>query len=75
MVNSATSPTPVVTQPPATSVPLAQAAVEVQLAVELILLLEQQQLPSATVLAALDIVKADFLRQASKAAANVVSTE
>jgi hypothetical protein len=43
-------------------VPLAQAAVEVQLAVELIMLLERQQLPPAVILAALDIVKADFRR-------------
>ncbi len=48
---------------------------EVQLAVELILLLEQQQLPAATVLAALDIVKADFLRQANKAAENLILPE
>ena len=50
--------------PPFTTapVPLAQAAVEVQLAVELIMLLEQQQLPPAVVLAALDIVQADFRR-------------
>lgn len=43
-------------------VPLAQAAVEVQLAVDLIMLLEQQQLPTQTILAALDIVQADFRR-------------
>ena len=43
-------------------VPLAQAAVEVQLAVELIMLLEQQQLPIQIILAALDIVQADFRR-------------
>lgn len=46
-------------------VPLAQAPLEVQLAVELILLLEQQQLSSEIILAALEIVKADFLRQAA----------
>jgi len=66
MVNCATHSTPVETQPPDTPIPLAQAAVEVQLAVELILLLEQQQLPAATVFAALDIVKADLLRQANE---------
>jgi hypothetical protein len=43
-------------------VPLAQAAVEVQLAVDLIMLLEQQQLPPQVILAALDIVQADFRR-------------
>ncbi len=43
-------------------VPLAQAAIEVQLAVDLIMLLEQQQLPPALILAALDIVQADFQR-------------
>ena len=43
-------------------VPLAQAALEVQLAVDLILLLEQQQLPPAVVLAALEIVQTDFRR-------------
>lgn len=75
MVNCATHSTPVVTQPPDTPIPLALAAVEVQLAVELILLLEQQQLPAATVLAALDIVKADFLRQANKAAENLILPE
>jgi len=41
-------------------VPLAQAAVEIQLAVDLIMLLEQQQLPPAVILAALKIVKKDF---------------
>lgn len=50
-------------------VPLAQAALEVQLAVELILLLEHQQLPASTILAALEIVKSDFLRQAARTAA------
>ncbi|MDR7123075.1 DUF2496 domain-containing protein [Rheinheimera soli] len=39
---------------------LAEAPLEVQLAVELILLLEQQDLPAHTVLAALDIVQRDF---------------
>ncbi|HCU66436.1 MAG TPA: DUF2496 domain-containing protein [Rheinheimera sp.] len=43
--------------------PLAQAPTEVQLAVDLIMLLEQQQLPVATVLAALAIVQKDFQRQ------------
>jgi hypothetical protein len=43
-------------------VPLAQAAIEVQLAVDLIMLLEQQQLPPTVILAALDIVQADFRR-------------
>ena len=41
-------------------VPLAQAAVEIQLAVDLIMLLEQQQLPPAVILAALEIVQQDF---------------
>jgi hypothetical protein len=45
-----------------TPVPLAQAAIEVQLAVELIMLLEQQQLPPTVILAALEIVQADFRR-------------
>ncbi len=70
MVDSASSTLPGETAPPATPIPLAQAAVEVQLAVELILLLEQQQLPITTVLAALEITKADFLRQLNKAATN-----
>jgi Protein of unknown function (DUF2496) len=39
---------------------LSDAPLEVQLAVELILLLEQQDLPAETVLAALDIVQHDF---------------
>jgi len=37
-------------------IPLAEAAAEVQLAVDLILLLEQHQLPADLVLAALTIV-------------------
>jgi len=45
-----------------TPVPLAQAAIEVQLAVELIMLLEHQQLPRTVILAALEIVQADFRR-------------
>ncbi|RVU40500.1 DUF2496 domain-containing protein [Rheinheimera riviphila] len=45
-----------------TPVPLAQAAVEIQLAVDLIMLLEQQQLPPAVILAALEIVQQDFQR-------------
>jgi hypothetical protein len=48
-----------------TPVPLAQAAIEVQLAVELIMLLEQQQLPPTVILAALEIVQADFRRTLS----------
>jgi hypothetical protein len=44
-------------------VPLAQAPTEVQLAVDLIMLLEQQQLPPATIVAALAIVQKDFQRQ------------
>ncbi|MBU1437369.1 MAG: YbaM family protein [Gammaproteobacteria bacterium] len=51
-----------------TPVPLAQAAIEVQLAVDLIMLLEQQQLPPSTILAALDIVQTDFRRAAALAA-------
>ena len=51
-----------------TPVPLAQAAIEVQLAVDLIMLLEQQQLPPSTILAALDIVQTDFRRAATLAA-------
>jgi len=42
---------------------LADAPLEVQLAVELILLLEQQDLPTDTVLAALDIVQRDFRKK------------
>ena len=53
------------TSPLASTVPLTQAPVEVQLAVELIMLLEQQQLPTATVLAALKLVMADFRRNAT----------
>ena len=47
-------------------VPLSQAPVHVQLAVDLIYLLEQQQLPTETVLHALDIVQRDFARKAAK---------
>ena len=43
-------------------VPLAQASIEIQLAVDLIMLLEQQQLPPAVILAALEIVQQDFQR-------------
>lgn len=50
------------TAPSTTPVPLAQAAVEVQLAVDLIMLLEQQQLPANVILAALELVQADFRR-------------
>ena len=44
-------------------VALKDAPLQVQLAVELILLLEQQQLPADVVLKALDIVKADFAKK------------
>jgi hypothetical protein len=47
---------------------LSEAPLEVQLAVELILLLEQQDLPTETVLAALNIVTADFLKKQPKPA-------
>ncbi|MBU1620039.1 MAG: YbaM family protein [Gammaproteobacteria bacterium] len=43
---------------------LSEAPLEVQLAVELILLLEQQDLPPNTVLAALEIVQRDFKKKA-----------
>jgi hypothetical protein len=42
---------------------LAQAAVHIQLAVDLIMLLEQHQLDTDTVLQALEIVKTDFERK------------
>lgn len=42
---------------------LSDAPLQVQLAVELILLLEQQQLSPEVVLQALDIVKADFVKK------------
>jgi hypothetical protein len=42
---------------------LSDAPLEVQLAVELILLLEQQDLPVNTVLAALDIAQRDFQKK------------
>jgi len=45
---------------------LSEAPLEVQLAVELILLLEQQDLPTDTVLAALNIVRRDFLKKQAK---------
>ncbi|WPU24215.1 pleiotropic regulatory protein RsmS [Cedecea neteri] len=40
---------------------------EVILAVDLIMLLEQHQIPTDTVLAALDIVRQDFLRKQREA--------
>lgn len=42
---------------------LEQAPDEVKLAVDLIMLLEQHQIPNATVLAALEIVRQDYLRK------------
>jgi len=45
---------------------LSDAPLEVQLAVELILLLEQQDLPTETVLAALTIVQRDFQKKLAK---------
>lgn len=42
---------------------LSEAPMDVQLAVELILLLEQQDLPVPTVLAALTIVQRDFQKK------------
>ncbi|AFJ47928.1 pleiotropic regulatory protein RsmS [Shimwellia blattae] len=42
---------------------LEQAPDEVKLAVDLIMLLEQHQIPTATVLAALDIVRQDYLKK------------
>lgn len=75
MVDGSSSPTPATESlAAAASIPLTQAPLAVQLAVELILLLEQQQLPSETILAALDIVKADFLRQANKAATQLADS-
>jgi hypothetical protein len=56
-----------------TPVPLAQAAIEVRLAVDLIMLLEQQQLPPAIILAALEIVQADFRRVVATAKLNCES--
>ncbi|KKL00537.1 DUF2496 domain-containing protein [Rheinheimera mesophila] len=45
---------------------LSDAPLEVQLAVELILLLEQQDLPAETVLSALSIVQQDFCKKLTK---------
>jgi hypothetical protein len=45
---------------------LSDAPLEVQLAVELILLLEQQDLPIETVLAALTIVQRDYQKKLAK---------
>ncbi|RVT46321.1 DUF2496 domain-containing protein [Rheinheimera sediminis] len=45
---------------------LSEAALEVQLAVDLILLLEQQDLPVNTVLSALTIVQRDFQNKAQR---------
>ncbi|MBY0420541.1 MAG: DUF2496 domain-containing protein [Pararheinheimera sp.] len=45
---------------------LSDAPLEVQLAVELILLLEQQDLPADTVLAALAIVQRDYQKKLAK---------
>lgn len=42
---------------------LEHAPDEVKLAVDLIMLLEQHQIPTATVLAALDIVRQDYLKK------------
>lgn len=42
---------------------LDKAPDEVKLAVDLIMLLEQHQVPTQTVLAALEIVRQDFLRK------------
>ena len=43
--------------------PLTQAPAAVQLAVDLIMLLEQHQLPANLVLDALEIVKQDYIRK------------
>lgn len=48
-----------------TSVPLAQAPAHVQLAVDLIYLLEQHEVPPDLVLKALRIVEQDFARKAA----------
>jgi hypothetical protein len=48
---------------------LANAPLEVQLAVELILLLEQQDLSAATVLSALEIVRKDYQHKLSASTA------
>lgn len=45
------------------AIPLAQASLDIQLAVELILLLEQQNLPTETVIQALEIALNDFKQQ------------
>lgn len=42
---------------------LEHAPDEVKLAVDLIMLLEQHQIPNSTVLAALEIVRQDYLRK------------
>ncbi|HJS16638.1 DUF2496 domain-containing protein [Rheinheimera sp.] len=47
---------------------LSDAPLEVQLAVELILLLEQQDLPTEAVLAALSIVQRDFQKKLTTSA-------
>jgi hypothetical protein len=48
---------------------LANAPLDVQLAVELILLLEQQDLSAATVLSALEIVRKDYQHKLSASTA------
>ena len=47
---------------------LENAPDEVKLAVDLIMLLEQHQIPTETVLAALEIVRQDFLRKREESA-------
>jgi len=55
--------------------PLSQAPPAVQLAVDLIMLLEQHALAPDVVLAALGIVKADYQRKAKSAVTTDIKTE
>jgi hypothetical protein len=55
--------------------PLSQAPPAVQLAVDLIMLLEQHALAPDVVLAALAIVKADYQRKAKPAVTTDIKTE
>lgn len=59
---------------PAKAVPLEQAPPAVQLAVDLILLLEQHQLAPVLVLDALAIVQRDFQQKLSQAKTDIPST-
>jgi|JI71714BRNA_FD_contig_31_1354260_length_478_multi_1_in_0_out_0_1 hypothetical protein len=66
------SPVMITTNP---TPPLSQAPPAVQLAVDLIMLLEQHALAPDVVLAALAIVKADYQRKAKSALTTEIKTE